>query len=68
MVNSFDHSHQVYLVGGVLVRARAVAQRLRDLAVDLGSVPSTHMAAHNSLSKGSGALFWPPQEMHACGA
>ena len=38
--------------GKVLVRARAVAQWLRaliDLAVDPGSVPSNHMAAHNHL-------------------
>jgi hypothetical protein len=43
-----------------------MAQCLRALAAlpeDLGSIPSTHMAAHNCLqlqSWESNAFFWPP--------
>jgi hypothetical protein len=51
-------------------------KRLRALAAlseDLGSRSSTHMAVHtvcNSSSRGSDALFWPPQEpgTHIVGA
>lgn len=47
-------------------------QQLGELAAfaeDLGLIPSTYLATHNchSSSIGYGALFWPSQELHACG-
>ena len=40
---------------------------LAALAQDLGLIPSTHMAAHNSdfSFRRYDALFWPPQILHA---
>jgi hypothetical protein len=50
-----------------------MAQQLGALAAfpeDLGSIPSTHMAAHNcnSSSRGFDALFWPMKALRASDA
>ena len=48
-----------------------MAQRLRALVAlpeDMGSISSTYMVTQNHLElqiKISGALFWPPQVLHA---
>ena len=51
---------------------REIAHWLRGMAAlpeDPGSIPITHMAAHNHLKlqfQGSDALFWLPQALYSC--
>ena len=49
-------------------KAGEMAQWLRALAAlreDLGSIPSTHKAAH-SCPRRLATFFWPPWALHAC--
>jgi hypothetical protein len=50
-----------------------MAQQSRALATlveDIGTSPSSHVAAHNcqrSSPRGSDSLVWSPKALHACG-
>lgn len=70
-VNSKGSSTSVGVGKGGREGGREKEGREESLEEDLGSIPSTHMAAQtipNSSSRGVSALFWPPQVLHAHGA
>lgn len=46
-----------------------MVRALSDLPEDWGLIPGNHMAAHNSSSRGSDAIFWlSGVAKHTCGA